>query len=216
MSGRVDRARERVRKIGRVGCRVVGFVVILVGHERVVGATCEEERAADRGEKECDFHEHRNLTFGRFRQALGEIVSLLNFGFAWPGVGARVFLRVGASPEKREKNRCQHRFHRRKVTCLAASRQRRKQARAELMSGQRNRLLQIALPACEPGPVRVHVVQRAAIEAAVNRLPPSAGRFGIGILPAAPALLVLVHVFAHPRALTSRNASFASAATLFG
>jgi len=66
------------------------------------------------------------------------------------------------------------------------------------MPGQRHRLLQIAFPAGEPGPVGIDMILRAAIEADFNHLPAPAACLGcISFwLTAAPAFDVRIHLLA--------------------
>jgi hypothetical protein len=66
------------------------------------------------------------------------------------------------------------------------------------MPWERHRLLQIAFPAGEPGPVGIDMILRAAIEADLNRLPASPARLWSTSfrLTAVSAFVVRIHLFA--------------------
>ena len=55
------------------------------------------------------------LTVGRFRQALGEIIARLDFGFGRPGVHRGILVRIGASPKQAQDNGREQKFHRSEV-----------------------------------------------------------------------------------------------------
>ena len=74
------------------------------------------------------------------------------------------------------------------------------------MAWQRQRLLQVALPAGEPGPIGIDIVLRAAIEAAVKQLPASAGCLRAGFLRPGSAFFFRVHLPGHPKAVAGLKA----------
>lgn len=77
------------------------------------------------------------------------------------------------------------------------------------MAGKRHRLLQVALPAREPGPIRVDIILGAAIETTVKQLPASAGCFGrAGFFPALASSFFRVHLVDHPRTGDGLKARF--------
>jgi hypothetical protein len=110
MGGGVNRSRKRVRVIRRMRRGSFSVVVFLVARERLVGAAGKKEGAADRSENKCEFHIW-NLMVGRFREALGEIVALLNLSFSRTRVRRRVLVRIGATREESQNKQCEQRFH---------------------------------------------------------------------------------------------------------
>jgi hypothetical protein len=85
-------------------------VVLLIAGKRLVAAAGQKEGAANRSENKCEFHIW-NLMVGRFREAVGEIVTLFNFGFGRTRVSRRVLVRIGAPREESQNKQCEHRFH---------------------------------------------------------------------------------------------------------
>ena len=125
------------------------------------------------------------------------------------GVDGWRVVRAGASPEQGQKNRCEHRFHRRKLPVFAGRASGDSGSRNGSTARKRHRLLQVALPAREPGPIGVDIILRAAIETTVKQLPASAGCFGhAGFFPSLASSFFRVHLVDHPRTGDGLKARF--------